>query len=162
MVFTAIAGLLIGNIYLQNHISIPNFINERGMWRDFRDLKKHMDLIIKKLDHSVLLNQDDKMIKTLNSNEHKIIVFPTDPTTEIIATLLCVHLLHQGPYDFKYLPIGSPPTYIYNNTGIIKIQETAVNSVEIQLSIKDLYHDQFKIKEIMELYNEWIKINPSL
>lgn len=61
-------------------------LNENDMVMDFADLKKHVNELIDKFDHCLLVNEcDEDDVKVFEDRGMKIISFSFDPTAEKIA-----------------------------------------------------------------------------
>lgn len=77
-----------------------NSLDHRGMVIDFSDIKKHVaGWIDSNLDHRMILNENDPVVKYLREQSEPVYVIDTNPTAENIAKLI---------YDFaksQKLPI---------------------------------------------------------
>jgi 6-pyruvoyltetrahydropterin/6-carboxytetrahydropterin synthase len=69
------------------HISVAaTELDERGFVMDFNELKPLKDWIDSELDHATLVSENDRsLIEWLKANGQKYVLFPVNPTSEIIA-----------------------------------------------------------------------------
>lgn len=64
-------------------------IPERGMYIDFKDLRKCLNNILEPLDHSMMLREDDPLVLILlNDSKARINAFSWNPTAENFAVWL--------------------------------------------------------------------------
>jgi len=81
-------------------------LNKWGMVADFGDLKK---LIIELLDHKIILNQKDPLLKQLIKANQKIIALELNPTAENLAIFIAGRLIENLELDFVRVEVFENP-----------------------------------------------------
>ncbi len=108
------------------HISGEN-LDERGMLVEFGALKMAWRTFIDQhLDHHLAVREDDPVLPGLRSAlpESRIITFPSDPTTEVLAQWL----FQKGEEILEEILPGQSDVRIRR----IEIQETPVNGGDFE------------------------------
>lgn len=109
--------------YASLHLKTTAPLNSNDMSVEFHQLKSEWkDLITNVFDHSYMCNMSDALIEPLLKihGSARLIVFPGDPTTELISLLLfskCEKFIANSPWKDQILVSG------------ITIDETPTNSI---------------------------------
>jgi len=66
-----------------------NKLDNKGMVRDFEDIKKTVQLWINEtLDHTLILHRNDPLVKLLMGKGERVFIIDSNPTAEAIAKLI--------------------------------------------------------------------------
>jgi|SRR5215218_3918565 len=72
-------------------------LNDQGMIVDFVEIKRALaGWIDSTLDHTLLLHQDDPLVKVLQAAGEKVLPLPVNPTTENMAKLIFDYAKSKG------------------------------------------------------------------
>ena len=72
-------------------------LNDQSMVADFSDIGRIVkEWIDQKLDHRMLLHQDDPLVPLLRQHDEPVYVMESDPTAEAIARVICDYAVSQG------------------------------------------------------------------
>ena len=72
-------------------------LNDQSMVADFSDISRIVkEWIDQKLDHRMLLHQDDPLVPLLRQHDEPVYVMESDPTAEAIARVICDYAVSQG------------------------------------------------------------------
>ena len=81
------------------------YLDKNGMVLDFSELDKIVKTFLKRFDHCLVVNSDDKiydkMSKTLLQHDMKVIALPYEPTAENFASEIYRYVASQLPPDVK-------------------------------------------------------------
>jgi len=109
--------------YATLHIKTSGGLNQNDMSVEFQQVKSEWkSLITQVFDHSFLVNQSDPLLEALAQihPSARLIAFPGDPTTELIALLLfnkCEAFMAHSPWKQQLTVTG------------ITIDETPTNTI---------------------------------
>lgn len=72
-------------------------LDKRGMLMDFEDIKQTVQKWVdSELDHKMLLNKKDPLVKILEGMDEPIVVMDGNPTAENIAKMIFQHAKERG------------------------------------------------------------------
>ena len=116
-----------------------SFINKRGMAHDFSLFKIKVDKLISYLDNKLFVNKEDPILKKYSSKAKKdLVIFPSDPTCEIIALYIALFVYETAPCEV--LKVG------------VNIKETPVNQCYLEIDNKAYLTDQHFDKKFIKSY----------
>jgi len=97
-----------GHSYYLEIIISTKELNSDGMVVDFGELKKHVEPLIKKLDHACIIsNTNSKMKRVLRENNYKNYVMEGNPTAENMCKMIYDILIRSlfFIFCFSYLTL---------------------------------------------------------
>jgi len=79
-----------------------NTLDDNGMVMDFSDLKKIMEKVIGRFDHTIVLNIEDPLIEAISKNVFMTIgISNGDPTAETFARTVYMDIEDRLKRDFR-------------------------------------------------------------